>query len=170
MIPRLSIILARARNGIVGREGGLPWKLSRDLKQFRELTIGKPVIMGRKTFASIGKPLPGRHNIIITRDHCFKAQGCDVVYDFEAAMDIAVAQAGKSGSDEIFVIGGPQIYRLALEKVQRIYLTEIELDAKGDVLMAPFDQDTWLEISRKRFEPEGDDSATFSFVVLDRRS
>ena len=169
MTTELVLVVARADNGVIGREGGLPWRLSRDLKRFRAITMGKPVIMGRKTHESIGRPLPGRDNIIITRNRKFTAPGCHVVGDFESAIAAAKRLAEQSGAKEICVIGGAEIYRLALDRAERIYLTEVHFKAEGDVVLEDFAPDRWREVSRERFEAEGDDSADFSLVVLERQ-
>jgi dihydrofolate reductase len=165
----VALVLARAENGVIGRDGGLPWRLSRDLKRFREITMGKPVIMGRKTFQSIGRALPGRDNIVVSRDPGFEAAGCRVAASLDAAFALAEDGAGASGSAEICVIGGAEIYAAALARAHRVYLTEVHMDADGDAAMQVFPVADWEEVSRVRHEPEGDDSAAFSFVILERR-
>ena len=116
MNPDLVLVVARADNGVIGCDGDLPWRLSRDLKHYRAITMSKPIIMGRKTHESIGRPLPGRDNIIITRNRKFTAPGCHVVGDFESAIAAAKRLAEQSGAKEICVIGGAEIYRLALDR------------------------------------------------------
>jgi len=170
LIPEIALVLARADNGVIGRGGALPWRLSRDMKRFRAVTIGKPVIMGRRTHLSIGRPLPGRDNIVITRNPAFSAPGCHVVHDFETAIDTAGRLAERSGAREVCVIGGAEIYLLALAGAGRVHLTEVHFAAEGDVRLAPFAAEDWREVARERFEPEGDDTAAFSFVELERRA
>ncbi len=170
MNPDLVLAVARADNGVIGCDGNLPWRLSRDLKHYRAMTMGKPIIMGRKTHEAIGRPLPGRDNIIITRNRKFTAPGCHVVDDFESAIAAAKRLAEQSGAKEICVIGGAAIYRLALTYAKRIYLTEVHFQAEGDVVLGAFEPDQWREISRERYAAEGDDSADFSFVVLERQT
>ncbi len=128
---RLALIVAMAENGIIGRGNDLPWHLSGDLKHFKSVTMGKPMIMGRKTFDSIGKPLPGRANIVVTRDPSLRAEGVRVVHDFHEALRVAEGIARGGGAEETIVIGGAQIYELALPKADRIYLTEIHQSVDG---------------------------------------
>jgi dihydrofolate reductase len=159
--PRLSLIAAVAANGVIGSDNALPWRLAEDLKRFRALTMGHPVIMGRKTFESIGRPLPGRRNIVISRNAGYKAGGCEVATSLSAALDSC-----RAGSNEIFVIGGAQIYAEALPQARRLYLTEIRRDFAGDARFPPFDRHHWQEISRERLRtPEG---LEFDFAVYDR--
>lgn len=164
----LVLVVARADNGVIGCDGGLPWRLSRDLKHYRAITMGKPIIMGRKTHESIGRPLLGRENIVVTGNRNFAAPGCHVVNDFDSAIWTAKRLAEQSGASEICVIGGAAIYRAALSRAIRIHLTEVHFQAEGDVMLEAFAGDEWREVSRRRMEAEGDDSADFSFVVLER--
>lgn len=158
--PRLSIIAAVAANGVIGNANALPWHLPEDLKRFRALTLGHPVIMGRKTHESIGRPLPGRRNIVISRDKLFTAAGCEVTVSLEAAIE-----ACQHGSEEIFVIGGAQIYAEALSYAKRLYLTEINSDFQGDARFPAFDLSHWHETSRLRqCTAEG---LGFDFAVYD---
>lgn len=159
--PRLSLIAAVAANGVIGSDNALPWRLPEDLKRFKALTTGHPVIMGRKTFESIGRPLPGRRNIVISRNEGYKADGCEVATSLSAALNSC-----RAGSNEIFVIGGAQIYAEALPQAQRLYLTEIRRDFAGDARFPTFDRHHWQEISRERLRtPEG---LEFDFAVYDR--
>ena len=121
----LCLIVAVAENGVIGRDNDLPWRLSGDLKRFKAVTMGKPLIMGRRTFDSIGRPLPGRANIVLTRDADFSPEGVLVVHDPDAALEVAEQEAGRAGADEIMVIGGAGIYDLFLDRASRIYLTEV---------------------------------------------
>ena len=162
--------VARARNGVIGRGGVLPWTLKTDLAHFRALTLGKPVIMGRKTWDSLPRrPLPKRINIVLSRDGSFDPDGAIVCEDFAEAVQIGREQAAEDGVEEFCVIGGAALFALALPKARRIYLTEVEADPDGDVLMPPFDESIWTEVSREA-HPAGDgDEFPFVFRVLERR-
>ncbi len=162
----LVLIVARARNGVIGRDGALPWQLSADLKRFKRMTVGKPVIMGRKTFESIGKPLPGRHNIVLSRDPAWRAEGVSVV----ANLAEAVAAAGldpRARADGIMVIGGAQIYAEALPSATRIELTEVYAEPEGDTVLPAFDPARWREVARET-HPPADRQPGFAFVTLVR--
>jgi dihydrofolate reductase len=164
--PRVSIIAATARNGVIGRNNGIPWRLPDDLSRFKQLTSGHPVIMGRKTFESIlamtGKPLPGRENIVVTRSAGYPRAGCRVVHSLEAAL----AEAGKA--NEAFVIGGAELYALALPLAQRLYLTEIDADFEGDAVFPRFDRSAWSEIAREPRRPAAEGSFRYDFAVYER--
>jgi dihydrofolate reductase len=163
----LSFVVARADNGVIGNAGGLPWHLPADLRHFKRLTVGKPVVMGRRTFESIGKPLPGRHNIVMTRDADWSAPGVTVV----ANLAEAVAAAGldpQTRAEEIMIIGGAIVFAEALPAARRVYLTEIHAAPDGDVAMPPFDPATWVEAAREDHPADGD-APGYSFVTLDRR-
>ena len=162
--------IARARNGVIGREGALPWRLKTDLANFRAVTMGKPVIMGRKTWDSLPKkPLVGRTNIVLSRDGSFEPAGCVVCEDFTEAVAIAREQAEEDGAREVCVIGGASLFELALAKAGRIHLTEIDAEIEGDVMLAPIDENRWTEVSAKTY-PAGDgDDYPFTVRVLERR-
>lgn len=163
--PRIAFVVAVARNGVIGREGGLPWRISSDLKRFKAITMGKPVIMGRKTWESLPRrPLPGRRNIVITRDRQYRAEGADVV----ASIDESLVQARQAASDEICVIGGAEIFRLMLPMADRLYLTEVDLAPEGDVFFPPLDPKAWRERARETHERAPGDDAGFVLRVLDR--
>lgn len=143
MKPHISLIVARSRNGIIGKEGKLPWRLSEDLKFFKQTTMGRPVIMGRRTWESIGRPLPGRQNIVLTRDPSYKAEGATVVSSLEEALK-------HFGPDDIvFVIGGADLYRRALPLVDTAWVTEIEADVEGDASFDPLNKDEWMLVWRE---------------------
>jgi len=165
---RLSLIVAMAENRMIGLDGAMPWHISADLKYFKQVTMGAPVIMGRKTFQSIGRPLPGRMNIVITRDTDFRADGIEVVHDLEAARRKAEAISLIEGKNEVFVIGGAQIYALALPAADRLYLTEVHSSPPGDTWFPEIEMGEWREISRESHEPESEGGPGFSFVILDR--
>ena len=131
--PLISLIVAMAQNGVIGRDNSLPWRLPEDLKRFRAFTLGKPILMGRKTFESLGRPLPGRTNLVLTRDRSWFADGVIVVHSIEAALMQAAS------SDELVVIGGAEIYRLVLPVARRIYLTHVHADVPGDITFPEFD-------------------------------
>jgi dihydrofolate reductase len=145
----ISIIVAVAKNGVIGHEGGLPWRLSSDLKIFRRLTMGKPMIMGRRTFQSLGKPLDGRDNIVVTRDRSFASLGIDIVPDLASALAVARAKAVQRNGNEIMVIGGADIYRQVLPEATRLYWTEVDAEPVGDTVFAPFDRSVWQEVARE---------------------
>lgn len=159
----ISLVYAQSKNGIIGRDGGLPWHISSDLKRFKATTMGKPVIMGRKTWDSLPKkPLPGRHNIIITRQKGFVAQGATVV---ESA-DAALAAAGNV--PEVCVIGGGEVFDLFLDRADRIYLTEIDAEVDGDTTAPRLDNKNWRLLSSEAVPAGPSDSASFTLKVLER--
>jgi dihydrofolate reductase len=163
--------VARGRNGVIGRGADLPWRLRTDLRRFRALTLGKPVIMGRKTWESLPRaPLPGRTNIVLTRDPTFEAKDAVVCQDFAEALDIAREQAAEDGKDEVCVIGGAALFALAAPRATRVYLTEVEGEPEGDVLMPPLDEAGWREVSREAVPAGPDDDYPTVFRVLQRRS
>jgi dihydrofolate reductase len=175
MIVKITVgPVARARNGVIGRAGDLPWRLKSDLALFKATTLGKPVIMGRKTWESLPRrPLPGRLNIVITRDGSYeeegKAKGALVCERFDDAIQIAREQAEEDGVDEVCVIGGADIFAIALPRATRLYITEVDAEVEGDVSFPPFDESRWTEVRREE-HPAGDgDDFPFVFRVLERR-
>ena len=165
---RVAIIVAVAENGVIGRDGGLPWRLSGDLRRFRALTIGKPVVMGRKTYQSIGRPLAGRRNIVITRDPARLSGAVEAAPDFRVALDRAAKAGVELGVDEAFVIGGAGVYREALARADIIHMTEVHAAAEGDVTFPLPLGAEWREVSRER-RPAGDgDDHDYSFVTFER--
>ncbi len=160
--PRISLIAALAQNRVIGIENRLPWKLPEDLAHFKALTLGHPVLMGRKTFESLRRPLPERRNIVITRNADYRPTGC------EAAASIPGAIALCAGVDEIFFIGGAQLYKQVLPLVDRLYLTEVLIEAQGDAWFPEFDRSAFVEISRVQQLGEKGDGVRFDFVVYDR--
>ena len=158
----ISIIVAASENGVIGRQGELPWRLSDDLQHFKAITMGKPIIMGRKTWESIGRPLPGRRNIVITRQRGFAADGCDVV----ASLDDAITAA--EDAQEIVVIGGSQIYALALPLAERIYLTRVHADVEGDASFPAVDATRFCLVADEHHKADERNEFDFSFRVYDR--
>ena len=153
---------ARADNGVIGRDGGLPWRLPADLKRFKAQTMGKPMIMGRKTFESFPAPLPGRRHIVLTRSPAWSAEGAEIARDKAQALALAGA------APEIAIIGGTEIFALFLGEADRIELTEVHCDAAGDAIVPPFDAADWRE-ARREDRPAKDGRPAFSYVTLVRR-
>lgn len=162
----ITIVVARARNGVIGNNGALPWHLPADLKRFKAITVGKPVVMGRKTFESIGKPLPGRHNIVLTRQEGWSADGVTVVPNLAEA--VAAAGLDPRIRGHIMIIGGAEIYALALPIATRVELTEVDALPEGDTFLADFDPARWEEIARVTHEADGDRPG-YAFITLERR-
>jgi len=161
--------VARAKNGVIGRDGALPWRLGSDMRRFRALTLGKPVIMGRKTWESLPRrPLPGRLNVVLTRQPESEAAGAVVCNDFAEALEIAREQAAEDGQNEVCVIGGADLFALALPRARRIYLTEVDGEPDGDVVMAALDETGWTEVSREACPAGPDDEFATVFRVLER--
>ncbi|ODN70722.1 dihydrofolate reductase [Methylobrevis pamukkalensis] len=165
--PILSLVVAVAANGVIGADGDMPWKLSSDLKRFRRLTMGKPVVMGRKTFASIGRPLDGRTNIVVTRDDGFRPEGATVVSDLAAAL--AAARLSPGGDGEIMVIGGGTIYGQLIGDADRLYVTHVDAAPAGDTRFPAIDPDVWAVVSEEPIPRTERDSAEARFVVYERR-
>jgi dihydrofolate reductase len=162
--------VARGANGVIGAAGALPWRLKSDLALFKALTFGKPVIMGRRTWESLPRrPLPGRVNIVLSRDGSFQPAGAVVSEDFSEAVQIAREQAADDGEEEVCVIGGAEIFAMALPKARRMYLTEVEASPEGDVMFPPFDEAAWTEVRREAHPAGPDDQFAFVFRVLERR-
>jgi len=163
----ISLVYAISRNGVIGNDGGLPWKVSADLKNFKAVTMGKPIIMGRKTWDSLPrKPLPGRANIVVTRNAGFKAEGALVVADVTGALDLAM----EGRPQEICVIGGAEIFRQMLPLASRVYLTLIEADVEGDVFFPTLPEADWREVRTEHHDAQVGDTADFTFSVLERKS
>lgn len=160
---KISLVAAVSKNNVIGNKGKLPWHLPADMHHFRELTMGKPVIMGRKTFESIGKPLEGRESIVMTSDPNYQAEGRVVVHSIEEALKAA------EGNEEVVIIGGGKIYEEFLPQADRIYLTEIHQDFEGDTYFPEFDQNEWQETSRQDFEADEKNQFAYSFLTLERK-
>jgi len=165
---RVAIMVAVADNGVIGRDNDLPWHLPGDLRYFKRVTMGKPVIMGRKTFESMNGPLPGRTNIVITRNPGYRAKGARVVATLEEALALAEKIALGDGVDEVMVLGGAEIYRLALPAVDRLYITEVHAAPEGDTRFPEVDWSAWRESSRERFPADNENLYAYSFVIYER--
>ncbi len=161
---QLSLIVAFANQFVIGRGNKLPWHIPEDLRWFKRVTMGKSIIMGRKTYESIGKPLPGRTNIVITTQADFQADGVKVVHSLDEAEQLAQQIALIDGSEEALIIGGAQIYQLALPKVHRMYVTQVYATVEGDTYFPDVDWQAWTEIGRDQ-HPETDDQYAYDFVV-----
>ena len=159
----VTLIVAADRRGVIGRDGGLPWHLPDDLKRFKARTMGKPIVMGRRTWDSIGKPLPGRHNIVITRQPSLVIDGATVVDSLDAALRAAGAVP------EVCVIGGAEIFRLALPAATTVELTAVEADVGGDTFLPALDAADWVETSREAHPADARHDYPFTFVTLRRR-
>jgi len=159
--PRLSLIAALAQNRVIGIENRLPWKLPEDLAHFKALTLGHPILMGRKTFESLGRPLPERRNIVITRNQDYRPNGCEIASSIESAIDLCRQAV------EIFFIGGAELYKQVLPLVERLYLTEVQVEAQGDAWFPEFDRALFVEISRESHIGEKGDALPFDFVVYE---
>lgn len=166
----LILVVAVADNGVIGRDNRLLWRLRTDLKRFRELTWGKPMIMGRKTFESIGKPLPGRETIVLTREPGFSAEGVHVAHGWDEAVAMGQEIAVRMGADAVAVAGGAEIYALALPHVARIHLTQVHTAPEGDATFPDFDRSAFTETRRSEHPKGADDEHPFTFIDFERRS
>ncbi|WP_067586156.1 dihydrofolate reductase [Endozoicomonas ascidiicola] len=165
---KLALIAAVADNNAIGINNKMPWYLPGDLRYFKAVTMGKPIIMGRKTFDSLRKPLPGRTNIVITRDTSWHHDGVKVVHHLQDAISLAEDVALINGNEEIMVIGGEQIYRQAIAQATRLYLTRVYQSFDGDAFFPEFDQLQWRETSREDIHSDEEESINYSYLVLDR--
>ncbi|KKB62431.1 diacylglycerol kinase [Robbsia andropogonis] len=167
--PPLTLIVARARNGVIGRDNQLPWHLPEDLAYFKKTTMGAPVVMGRKTHESIRRPLPGRRNVVVTRDPAREFAGCDAVNSLEAALQACASD----GVPEVFLIGGAQLYREGMSLAQRLLITEVDADVEGDAFFAAPDPTIWVETARESHPPMTRENGTarlgYAFVEYRRR-
>jgi dihydrofolate reductase len=161
--PRLIGVVAMSANGVIGRDGGLPWRLPDDLRRFKAITMGRPLLMGRRTFESLGRPLPGRENIVLTRDMRWMADGVRVVHSLDEAL------AAVPGAEELMVIGGADIYRLAWPRLDRLELTEVHAEVEGDTRLDVHDPAEWREAAREHHPADQRHALPFSFVTLERR-
>ncbi|MEJ2417973.1 MAG: dihydrofolate reductase [Exilibacterium sp.] len=165
---RLALIVAMAENRVIGRDNQLPWHLPNDLKYFKKMTLGKPIIMGRKTFESIGKPLPGRRNIVVTRQSDWRREGVQVGHTLEQAVSLAKQIAAAEGNSEMLIIGGAALYRESLPLADRLYMTKIHEMVEGDAFFPPLKEEDWCELSREDCNSDANNPYNYSFVVLQR--
>jgi dihydrofolate reductase len=162
--PLVSVIVAMAQNGVIGRDNSLPWRLPADLRRFRSFTLGKPILMGRRTFDTLGRPLPQRDNLVLTRDHNWQAPGVVAVHSVEQALERA------AGSDELVAIGGAEIYRLVLPFARRIYLTQVHADVPGDTFFPEFDATQWADVECSTQPADAEHAYPVTFATLERRN
>lgn len=160
----VSAIFAVSENNVIGKGNDLPWRMPADLKHFKNTTMGHPVIMGRKSFDSIGRPLPGRHNIVVTRDRNFRAEGVSVVHSLREAVEIA----GADRPEEVFIIGGAQIYKKAFPYCDRLYMTRIHTETEGDVFLPELDFSAWKLISEEKHLPDEKNIHDYTFRIYER--
>lgn len=161
---KISLIVAMDRNGIIGKDYTLPWRLSSDLKYFKAVTMGKPIVMGRKTHESIGRPLPGRDNVVLSRETDYQAEGCTVLNSLEDVYK-RYADAG-----EVMIMGGADLFEQTLDKATRIYLTKVHAEVEGDTWFPKIDWDIWEEVGRQDFKADAKNEYDYSFVILERNN
>ena len=166
---KVVLVAAIGENSVIGRDGQLPWRLKSDLQHFRKITLNRPVIMGRKTHESIGKSLPGRTNIVLTRDLTLVARGAVLATSLDAALGFARNDAAKRGVDEIMVIGGSDIFAATMPVAERLEITHVHASPEGDVLFPPIDPEVWQEVSREDHYAGPDDDADFTLATYIRR-
>jgi len=166
----LTLVAAVADNDVIGQGGRLPWRLKSDMQHFRAVTMGKPVVMGRKTYRSIGRPLAGRTNIVVTRDHAFTAPGVLVAPSVDAALTVARGDALRRSADAIAVIGGADIYVQTIARADRLVITRVHLQPNGDTKFPPIDPNTWKEVERTEHCAGPDDDASFTVLAYERRA
>lgn len=165
---KLSMIVAVAENGAIGKDNKMLWHIPEDFKYFKATTMGKPIIMGRKTYESIGRALPGRLNIVVTRDETWQAEGVSVVHSLDEAITAAFAEAEAKNAEEIMLIGGAQLYQQAMDRADRIYYTEVHQSYDHDAAFCAFDKALWHETSRENHDGDGVKNPDYSFVIFDR--
>jgi len=169
-MKKIAIIVAMAENNVIGHNNNMPWHIPEDLKYFKKITTGHPIIMGRKTFESIGRPLPNRINIVVTNNHNWSADGVIVSHNIDEALRIGAREAEAVGVDELMVIGGAKLYRQVIDKAERLYLTQIHAHIEGDTAFPAFDKSDWFEVSRKEQSTDTGNNHNYSFIVLDRKN
>lgn len=166
--PWIVLIAAVAENGVIGNENAIPWRLKADLQHFKALTIGRPVIMGRKTYQSLGRPLPGRTNIVVTRDAAFQAKGAIVVSSLARARAIADGDAHRRGVQDVIVIGGADLYAQFMDAADRLEITEVHISPAGDTVFPDRNPGEWVEVFREKHTAAGDDTCDYSYVTYCR--
>lgn len=167
--PVISMIAAVAGNGVIGRDNDLPWRLSTDLKRFKAMTMGKPLILGRKNFESLPRPLPGRPHVVVTRDSAYRRDGVQVVHSFDAALEAAKVLAEDAGVDEICIVGGGEIYQQGMAVADILHITHVDADVEGDVRFPSIDASVWRPEEVGRMEPGEKDEYGARFVTYTRR-
>lgn len=165
---KISMAFAMAQNRVIGRDNALPWHLPKDLQYFKQITLGKPILMGRKTFDSIGRPLPGRPNIVITRNADWQHEGVHVVHSIDEALALGVELAEQKDVEELMVIGGSQIYTALLDRADRLYMTQVHGEVEGDDYFPAFSLDDWQQSSAEHHSADESNPYDYSFLVLDR--
>lgn len=166
----IALIAAVARNGVIGRDGDMPWYIPSDFQHFKRTTMGKPIVMGRKQFESVGKPLPGRTNIVVSRQAGYQPDGVLVFDDLTAALDHARAIAAADDAGEVMVVGGGEIYRQAMKVADTLYITHVDMDAEGDVLFPEIDANVWEIGEEWSVTPDARDASAYSIKVYRRRT
>ena len=166
---RISLVVAAAENGVIGRDGTMPWRLPQDLKRFKAVTMGKPIIMGRKTFESIGRPLPGRDNIVLTSNRDFFAEAIDIKKSLEASLETALTKSRACDGDELCIIGGGEVYARALPLADRIYRTRVLGQPDGDTFFPDINQEDWVLSSSEELERHPKATHDAVFEIWDRR-
>ena len=166
--PIPTLVLAADRNGLIGANGALPWRIPGELAFFKRVTMGKPVVMGRKTFDSIGRPLPGRANVVVTRDRAWRRDGVATAHGLDEALETACARAIADGADEIALIGGAELVREAMPRVRRFRLTRIDAEYEGDTWLEGFDPDDWVEVERLAPDPATTGGVSVAYLTLER--
>lgn len=166
--PLMSLIVAMTKNRCIGNDNSLMWHLRDDLQNFKRVTSGKPVIMGRKTYSSIGRPLPARYNIVVSRQANLQLAGCEVVSSIEQAKRLAVRWCAEHGEDEYFILGGAEIYKQCMADIDRLYITLLDVELSGDAWFPEFDESEWLETSRAEHQKDKDNDWDFSILEYRR--
>lgn len=170
MSIRVAMIAAVAANGVIGRDGGIPWRIPSDLAFFKRTTLGKPIVMGRKQYESVGRPLPGRTNIVVTRQAGYAPDGVIVIDSLDGALDLAAEVAAREGMDEAMVIGGGEIYTQAMPRAQKLYVSHVDLTPEGDVRFPAIDPADWVLIEEPAAAPDPRDEAVYRIGIYARRA
>jgi dihydrofolate reductase len=170
MTVRVAMIAGVAANGVIGRDGGIPWRIPSDMTFFKRTTMGKPIVMGRKQFESVGRPLPGRTNIVVTRQEGYQPDGVIVIASLDAAIDRARTIAEGSGVAEAMIIGGGEIYAQAMPAADRLYISHVELSPEGDVVFPAIDQNVWTVVEEPPVTPDPRDEAVYRIAIYARSS
>ncbi len=166
---KLSLIVAMSENRVIGKDNQLPWRISADLRYFKQMTMGRPLVMGRKTFESIGRPLPGRKNIVVTKQNNWRSEGVDVFNSIESALDFAKSVAKSTDQTEVMVIGGANLYEQVLPLSSKLYITRVHANIEGDAFFPEFESSNWRLVSQEISEPSEKDQYACSFLVYDKK-